>query len=219
MTGLKIIAAVFLLVGAAYFASGAVAVAGGLPSSSQQTAFPGQPTAEPPTSPPSAGMTASQAGAASPDDSYQLGASDKLRITIYGEPDLSGEFMVDGTGLIQLPLIGQVHAAGLTVHQFQDEIANQLRAGYLKDPRVSVEVENYRPFYIFGEVNRPGQYAYVTGLNVINAVALAGGYTYRANDTDAYIRRNGGSTEVRVPADATTKVMPGDSIRIAERIF
>ena len=86
---------------------------------------------------------------------------------------------------------------------------------YLKDPRVSVEVTNYRPFYIIGEVNKPGEYPYVNDMSVLNAVALAGGYTFRADNSSVYIRRNGELKETHYPADLTTKVVPGDIIRVA----
>jgi protein involved in polysaccharide export with SLBB domain len=154
------------------------------------------------------------------DESYRLGSGDKLKLTVYGENDLGGEYLVDGAGQVQLPLLGQVPAAGMTVHDFETGVGSKfVSEGYLKDPRVSVEVENYRPFYIIGEVKSPGQYPYVNGMNALNAVALAGGYTYRADDKDVYIRRDGGAKEQEAPADQTTRINPGDIIRIDERIF
>lgn len=153
------------------------------------------------------------------DEHYRLGTGDKLRITVYGEQDLSGEFVVDGSGQVQLPLVGQVKAATLTIHEFVVEVAKALQDGYLKDPKISVEVMNYRPFYIIGEVNKPGEYPFESGLNVLGAIALAGGYTYRANDSDVYVRRAGHDKEENLPASANTKVYPGDIIRIAERLF
>ncbi|MBI3678410.1 MAG: SLBB domain-containing protein, partial [Proteobacteria bacterium] len=102
---------------------------------------------------------------------------------------------------------------------FELQIKQKLDAGYLKDARVNVEVVNYRPFYIIGEVNKPGEYPYVNDMNLLNAIALAGGYTNRADDSDVYIRRNGSTKEVEFPADQTTKVMPGDIIRVSERFF
>lgn len=153
------------------------------------------------------------------DEHYRLGTGDKLRVNVYGEEDLSGEFIVDGSGQVQLPLVGQVKAASLTIHEFVAEVVGALNQGYLKDPKVSVEVLNYRPFYIIGEVNKPGEYPFENGLNVLGAIALAGGYTYRANDNDVYVRRAGASKEVSVPAESSTKVYPGDIIRVAERLF
>jgi protein involved in polysaccharide export with SLBB domain len=154
------------------------------------------------------------------DENYKLGSGDKIKLVVYGEDDLGGEYLVDGAGQIQLPLLGQVPAAGMTIHQFVAAVTNLfVSEGYLKRPRVSVEVENYRPFYIIGEVKTPGQYPYVTGMNALNAIALAGGYTYRADDTVVYVRRNGSNTEVKAPLDQTTKIGPGDIIRVGERVF
>lgn len=158
-------------------------------------------------------------GDSSEDDNYKLGTGDKLKVTVYGEDDLSGEVIVDGSGQVQLPLVGQVNAAGLTVHQFVAEVTKILGTNYLRDPKVSVSIENYRPFYIMGEVNKPGEYPYENNLNVLGAVALAGGYTYRADDSEVYIRRNGMTKEEAYPATALTRIEPGDIIRVAERIF
>ncbi|MGC9953112.1 MAG: polysaccharide biosynthesis/export family protein [Rhizomicrobium sp.] len=157
---------------------------------------------------------------ASIEQTYRLGAGDKVQVNVFGQPDLSGDFVVDGTGFVQLPLIGQVKASGLSIREFETEVANALRNGqYLKDPRVSVEVVNYRPFYIIGEVNKPGEYPYVNDMSVLNAIALAGGYTFRADDSVVYIRRNGEPKENRYSADQNTRVAPGDIIRVGERFF
>lgn len=153
------------------------------------------------------------------EEHYTLGSGDKIKVTVYGEDDLSGEFTVDGSGHVQLPLVGQVKAAGLNTHQFVAEVATALQNGYLKDPKVSVQVLNYRPFYIMGEVNKPGEYPYENGLTVLRAVALAGGYTYRANDGKVYVRRVNEAQENSMPADSTTRIYPGDIVRVPERIF
>jgi protein involved in polysaccharide export with SLBB domain len=153
------------------------------------------------------------------DDNYRLGSGDKVKVTVYGEDDLSGEFSVDGSGQVQLPLIGQVKAAGLTVREFVAEVQGALAAKYLRDPKVSAQIENYRPFYIIGEVNKPGAYPYETGLNALGAVALAGGYTYRADDNDVHIRRYGNPKEETFPANGSTRIYPGDIVRVGERIF
>ena len=149
---------------------------------------------------------------------YQLGSGDRLRVIVFGEADLSGEFDVDGTGVVAFPLIGQVDAAGLTVRQFEMRVAEKLSDGYLMDPRVSAEVLNYRPFYIYGEVETPGEYPYTTGMTVVNAVAVAGGYTYRANTGTVYISRDEGG-EVAYPVSPQVKISPGDVVRVPERYF
>ena len=151
---------------------------------------------------------------------YRLGAGDKLRISVFGEDSLSGEFLVPGgAGMIEFPLIGNIQASGLTVNELQAEIEGKLKPDYLRDPHVSIEVLNYRPFYILGEVMRPGEYPYTNGLTVLNAVATANGFTYRANTHRVYIKRANSSKEVEYDLDATTPVQPGDTIRIGERFF
>jgi len=153
------------------------------------------------------------------DEGYQLGSGDKVRVVVFGEDNLGGDYDVDGTGMVRLPLIGQVKAGGLTVRDFEGEIKAKLDDGFMKDAKVSVAVVSYRPFYIIGEVNKPGEYPYVNDMSILNAIALAGGYTYRANDTEVYIQRNGQSKEESFPADQTTKVQPGDIVRVPERFF
>lgn len=154
------------------------------------------------------------------DEPYHLGPGDKLRVTVYNEPDLSGEFEVDGSGRISLPLIGQVAALKKTLPELETIIAERFRDGYLVEPRVSIEVLNFRHFYIMGEVKNPGSYPYVSALNVVNAVALAGGYTYRAKDKDMTILRPlpDGTTQ-ELDAEEGTKVLPEDTIKVKERFF
>lgn len=150
---------------------------------------------------------------------YRLGSGDKIRVITFGEDSLTGEFFVSGSGKVSLPLIGEVQAQGLTIPQFQDEVETALKQGYLKDPRVSVEVLTFRPFYILGEVTKPGEYPYTNGLTVMNAVATANGFTYRANTKKVFIKRAGETEEHAYPLDSSTPVAPGDTIRIGERFF
>ncbi|MGN6209301.1 polysaccharide biosynthesis/export family protein [Asticcacaulis sp.] len=150
---------------------------------------------------------------------YRLGSGDKIRLIVFGEPDLSGEFTISGDGIVSLPLIRDVRAAGLTAPQLQANVETAFKEGYLKDPRVSIEVLTFRPFYILGEVVKPGEYPYSNGITVVNAVALASGYTYRANQKKVFIRHAGATTEEEVPLTSATMVAPGDTIRIAERYF
>jgi len=150
---------------------------------------------------------------------YALGSGDKIRLTVYGENDLSGEFAVNGEGMVSLPLIGSVKASGLTVAQLGQSVAERFKAGYLLDPKVSIEVINFRPYYIMGEVTKTGEYAYTDGINVINAIARAEGFTYRAQQKKVFIKHFGDSVESEVPLTNDLLVMPGDTIRIAERHF
>lgn len=150
---------------------------------------------------------------------YRLGPGDKIRLIVFGEESLSGQFVVSGNGKVSLPLVGDVDAASLTVGEFQEEVVAALRQGYLKEPRVSAEVLTYRPFYILGEVNKPGEYPYSSGLTVLNAVATAGGFTYRAQTKRVFIRRHSETQEKGYPLASETPVSPGDTIRIGERFF
>lgn len=150
---------------------------------------------------------------------YRLGAGDELRVSVFGEPDLSGVVTVDGRGEVTLPLIGQVEAEALTGAELGEAVTEALKEGYLRDPRVTVEVTAYRPYFILGEVTRPGTYPYQNGLTVLNAVATAEGFTYRANERVVFIRRDGEETERRFDLDSTTPVRPGDTIRIGERFL
>jgi polysaccharide export outer membrane protein len=151
--------------------------------------------------------------------SYRLGPGDKLRVIVFQEPDLSGEFEVDSAGMVSLPLIEPISAQGLTIREFQEAVAARLSAGYLVNPRVSAEVLNYRPFYITGEVNRPGEYPYVSGMNILKAIAMAGGTTYRANLKRIYLTRGKEGKEEVVQPSPDVIIMPGDFIRVPERFF
>lgn len=150
---------------------------------------------------------------------YRLGPADKVKITVFGEEALTGEFLVGGNGKISMPLIGDIQAAGLTITMLQDSIANSLRQGYINSPRVSGEIMTYRPFFILGEVGKPGQYPFTNNLTVLNAVATAQGFTYRANTKVVYIKRAGAEGEQAYALTTATQVAPGDTIRIGERYF
>jgi polysaccharide export outer membrane protein len=150
---------------------------------------------------------------------YVLGPGDKLKLTVYGETDLSGEFAVDGAGTVRLPLIGQVRAAGGTAAQLEQTVASALAQGYLRSPRVAVEVTTYRPFYVIGAVNRPGQYPYVEHMSAMNAIALAGGFNPSAVESVVFIRREGSNQEFSAPVDRTTPIYPGDVVTVHTTIF
>jgi polysaccharide biosynthesis/export protein len=156
-------------------------------------------------------LTATQAA-------YRLGAGDQLRISVFGEPDLSNLYIVGSQGVIAYPLVGEVRAGGLTLAEFTVELQNAL-ASYVRAPNVSVEVANYRPFYILGEVQRPGTYPYSANLTVLNAVATAGGFTYRANRSRIYIKHASEPEEREYRLTSATLVLPGDTVRVGERLF
>ncbi|MEL7128149.1 MAG: polysaccharide biosynthesis/export family protein [Pseudomonadota bacterium] len=150
---------------------------------------------------------------------YILGNGDRLRVTVFDEPELSGEFLVDGTGQVSIPLVGEIPASGKSVRDFQRELETQLGDGFLVEPRVSAEVINFRPYYILGEVGRPGEYPYTDALTVMNAVATAEGFSYRANKRTVFIRGADDTKERSVRLTPDLKVQPGDTIRIGERLF
>lgn len=150
---------------------------------------------------------------------YQLAPDDKVKINVYGEEGLTGTFTVASNGAISYPLLGEVIAGGLTLAQLQAQLTARLRDGYLNDPKVSVDITEYRPFYILGEVNKAGEYPYRVGLTVDAAVATAGGFTYRANHRTVAIQHRGEAREVRYQLVPGVQVLPGDTIRILERFF
>jgi len=152
--------------------------------------------------------------------SYQLGPGDKLRITVFGEPALTGEYEVTDDGSVAFPLIGNVPAARAPLRALRDVLQARLGAGYVKDPRVSVEVSTYRPYYMLGEINKPGQYPFVVGLRVDQAIAAAGGFTYRADTHKVFLRRadDSGEKTVDMKNQAVT-ILPGDTLRVRQRYF
>jgi polysaccharide export outer membrane protein len=151
---------------------------------------------------------------------YKLGPGDKVRLTVFGEESLSGEFIVANNGAVAVPLVGEVPAGGLTPSAFQVAVQERLTSsGMVKTPRVSADVISYRPFYILGEVSKPGQYPYAVGLTVTKAVATAGGFTYRANNKIVFVTREGQTREVPISLTAASLIGPGDTLRIAERHF
>jgi polysaccharide export outer membrane protein len=166
-----------------------------------------------------AAVTATENGGEASVAGYRLGPGDQVRLTVFRHEDLSGQFEIDGEGYFAMPLVGEVLSAGMTSRELENEIESRLQGGgYLVSPQVSIEVLNYRPFYIIGEVNNPGSYQYVNGMTVINAVALAGGFSYRADQGDIVISR-GGSEGPQLEARPDTSVLPGDIIEVPERFF
>lgn len=167
-------------------------------------------------------QTATQVGrdrVAPVDDTYVLGVGDRVAVNVYGETDLSREYSINPDGTIQVPLIGTVKAQGLTIQQLTAQVRAGLANGFLRNPSVTGMVLTYRPFYILGEVVKPGQYPYQTGMTLDAAVALAGGYSYRAQQKYVLIRPESGGGETRVEASPELAVRPGDTIRVVERFF
>jgi polysaccharide export outer membrane protein len=154
-----------------------------------------------------------------PTPEYKLGSGDRVRIIVFRHEDLSGEFQLDGTGRFAMPLVGTIDANGLTTRQLEEAIQKAYTEGeYLIQPQVGVAVTNFRPFYITGEVNRPGSYEYVDGMTVDQAISLAGGFGYRAAKDEVVIKR-GGSNAAGAIVAGSQPVSPGDIIEVPERFF
>ena len=176
---------------------------------------------------------------------YRLGTGDKLRVTVFGQPDMSGEFAVDASGQVTIPLVGAVDAARMTVPELTKAITERLAKDFLVDPKVSVDVLNYRPFYVLGEVKSPGSYAYVVGINIRQAIAIAGGFNRRAKTSEVTLYRDSRGDKGVAPkeineellgdrfglrqthpvvdeafeADLDAPVLPGDTIDVDRRLF
>ncbi len=150
---------------------------------------------------------------------YLLDAGDQVRVTVFDQDDLTNSYAVDQSGYISFPLIGAVAARGRTVQQMESAIAGGLRNGFLRNPDVSVEVAQYRPIFVMGEVGTAGQYAYVPGLTVQSAIASAGGFTARANQSDADITRQVSGEVMTGRVLISDPVLPGDTIYVRERLF
>lgn len=152
-------------------------------------------------------------------DSYALGPGDRIRVTVFGHADLSGEFTISETGTISLSLAGILTVGGATLAAAERTVVGALKPDYLLNPQVSIELLEYRPFYIIGEVNEPGSYPYVNGMSVTEAVALAGGYTHRAKENEAIVIRAADPDRTERSIPATDVVLPGDVVKIPERFF
>ncbi len=148
-----------------------------------------------------------------------LQAGEKIKVTVFGEDRLTGEYEIDPAGYVSLPLAGTIKAAGLTKPQLEQELSKKFRGEYLRNPKVTVDVATFRPFYILGEVTKAGEYPYKSGLNVMSAMALAGGATYRASRSSVLIQHPGENGFREYPMSPTIPVLPGDLIRVPERYF
>jgi polysaccharide export outer membrane protein len=151
--------------------------------------------------------------------SLKLQPGEKIRLSVYGEASLSGDYQIDPSGFLSLPLAGPVKAAGLTEVQLKQEITQKLRTEYLKNPKVTISVIEFRPFYILGEVEKPGSYPYSSGLNALSAIAIAGGTTYRASKSSVLVQHPGESGLREYPLTGSVPILPGDIIRVPPRYF
>jgi len=151
--------------------------------------------------------------------SPQLQPGDKIKVTVFGEDRLSGEYEIDSAGFVSLPLAGTLKAAGLSKQEMERALAKQFNSEYLRNPKVTVDISSFRPFYILGEVAKPGEYPYKNGLNVMSATALAGGATYRAKQSTVQIQHVGEAGFREYPMSPTIPVLPGDLIQIPQRYF
>lgn len=151
---------------------------------------------------------------------HHLAPGDKLKISVFNEPDLTGDFAVGENGSIAFPLVGELQAAGLGVDEFKANLVERLQGGFVRNPRVNIDVLNYRPINITGEVKNAGQYPYRPGMTAQDVAAIAGGYTYRANENTLLVTRGANKDQITVDLrKANVAIFPGDSIKISERYF
>jgi hypothetical protein len=148
-----------------------------------------------------------------------LQPADKVNINVFGENQLSGQYTIDRSGQISLPLAGTIKAQGLTQSELEEALAKKFRSRYLRDPKVTVTIVSLAPYYVMGEVKNPGQFEYKSGLNVLTAMAIAGGPTYRASRNSVEIQRRGEVKMQTYPISAAVPVLPGDVIKVPERYF
>jgi polysaccharide biosynthesis/export protein len=147
----------------------------------------------------------------------QLQAGEKIHVNVYGEPSLSGDYQIDPSGFVSLPLAGTIKAAGLSQQQLEQNLTTQFSSGYLKNPKITVGIAEFRPFYIVGEVEKPGAYPYTGGLTVLSAIAIAGGTTYRANQSNVLIQHLGEKVMLKYDMTLPIPILPGDIIQVPRR--
>ena len=158
-------------------------------------------------------------GLTSTSQAYRLGPGDKVRVTTFGEPDLTGEFEINSEGILSFPLVGEVPTRGLSPRELEAKLVALLKDGFLVNPRVNVEVVNYRPFFILGEVTKPGGYPFISSMTVVTAVAIAGGYTPRASKRHMTIVRVIDQKRREIDASEETPLLPEDIVTVHERFF
>jgi len=153
------------------------------------------------------------------DSVYELDYGDRIRIEVFNQPDLSGEYSLDGDGRFSMPLIGAVEAAGLSPAELEALLVSKFKPDYLVNPRIFIQVLNYRPYYLIGEVNGTGAFPYRAGMTYMTAIAIAGGFTYRAKQDYVFVIRGDDPKQEEIRLSVDEKVQPGDIIRVAERLF
>jgi polysaccharide biosynthesis/export protein len=153
------------------------------------------------------------------DAAYHLDAGDRLRVVVYGQEGLTNTYAIDAGGSITMPLIGSVPARSRTTAGLAAAISAKLRAGFIRDPSVAVEIEAYRPFFILGEVAAPGQYPYVPNMTVESAVAIAGGFSPRARRDSVTVTHTDASGTARFVVPPGSPISPGDTVLVSERWF
>jgi polysaccharide export outer membrane protein len=153
------------------------------------------------------------------DAGYRLDAGDKLRVVVFGQEGLTNTYTIDAAGSITMPLIGQVPARGRSPASLAAEITGRLRNGYIREPSVAVEIESYRPFFILGEVQAPGQYPYVPNMTVESAIAIAGGFSPRARRDLVTVTHTDAGGVGRYVVPLGTALGPGDTVQVGERWF
>ena len=190
------------------------------PAETSVPAYAPLPTSTPAPAPASAPYDAyAAAPPARFDGGYRLDAGDKLRVVVYGQEGLTNTYAIDAAGSITMPLIGQVPARGRSPASLAAQITARLRNGYIREPSVAVEIESYRPFFILGEVQAPGQYPYVPNMTVESAVAIAGGFSPRAKRDMVTLTHTDANGAARYAVPLGTSLAPGDTVLVGERWF
>jgi protein involved in polysaccharide export with SLBB domain len=150
---------------------------------------------------------------------YILGPGDRVRLKVYDDQNLNGEYEVNSAGFVSIPLVGQVKASGTTTSQLEKTLVARMKGSIAQNPKINVEIAAYAPFYIYGEVKKAGVYPFQPGLTVADAIATAGGLTYRADESTIYLQHAGARTQEAVRLDVPMRIFPGDNIRVSERMF
>ena len=150
---------------------------------------------------------------------YNIAPGDVLDVTIYGHDDLSGEYTVDAEGNISMPLVNQVRASGMSISDLETKLISVLKPDYLRNPDVSVKLVSYRPIFVLGEVENAGSYPYQPNMSVLSAIALAGGYTYRASRKKLFVVRGDDESRQETRITESDTLRPGDTVIIRQRLF